>query len=79
MPVLYLGILKVILQDEDDLALFLANQYMIRDALCLSAPTPELLERALRGYHGRVFYDGTDDFEPEQLAPLVRKYGLVVL
>ncbi len=71
--------LKIILQDEDDLALFLANQYMIRDALCLSAPTPELLARALRGYHGRVFYDGTDDFDPEQLEPLVRKYGLVVL
>lgn len=71
--------IKVTLRDEDDVALFLANQYMIRDALCLSAPAPELLEQALRGYHGRAFYDSSDELESEQLEPLAKKYGLVIL
>ena len=40
---------------------------------------PELLERALRLYQGRAFWDGTGDLEPEFLAEMAKKYGLVLL
>ena len=41
--------------------------------------TKELLEKALRVYQGRALYDGTCDLEPEDLQPLVEKYGLILL
>jgi 5-methyltetrahydrofolate--homocysteine methyltransferase len=65
--------------DEDDLEIFEENQYMLRDALCISAYSPEILERTLRCYQGRAFYDGTGDFDQEFLQKLTAKYGLVVL
>jgi 5-methyltetrahydrofolate--homocysteine methyltransferase len=73
------GAIKVVVRDEDDLEIFEENQYMIRDALCISAYSPEILEKTVRCYQGRAFYDGTDDFEPDFLANLSEKYGLVVL
>ena len=73
------GALKVEILDEDDLLTFAANQYAIRDALCLWSDVPELLERALRIYQGRAFWDGTGALEPEFLARMSRTYGLVLL
>ena len=73
------GACKIVLDSEDELDIFAENQYMIEDALCLSSDSPALLERALRLYNGRAFYDGTGDLPPEVLLPLVEKYGLVVL
>lgn len=73
------GVSKILLSEEDDLDIFAENQYIIQDAICLSSDSPELMERALRLYNGRAFYDGTGDLDPEALAPLVEKYGLVVL
>lgn len=70
---------KIDIRREEDLELFEESQYMIRDALCLSSDSPELLERALRLYRGRAFYDGTGDIEDAVLRRLERKYGLVVL
>ena len=40
---------------------------------------PELLEGALRAYQGRAFYDGTAELEPEFLARMSEKYGLILL
>ena len=73
------GSLKILVQDEDDLDMFAENQYLVEDALCLSSDVPKLLEKALRIYQGRAFWDGTGDIEPEDLAPLVKKYGLIIL
>jgi 5-methyltetrahydrofolate--homocysteine methyltransferase len=73
------GACKIVLDDQDDVDIFAENQYMIEEALCLSSDSPVLLERALRLYNGRAFYDGTGDLEPEVLLPLVEKYGLIVL
>ncbi|MDD4715500.1 MAG: homocysteine S-methyltransferase family protein [Oscillospiraceae bacterium] len=73
------GATKLFLSEENDLYIFAENQYIIQDALCLSSHSLQLMERALRLYNGRAFYDGTGDLNPEDLAPLVRKYGLVVL
>jgi 5-methyltetrahydrofolate--homocysteine methyltransferase len=73
------GANKIVLEDEDDLDIFAANQYMIQEALCLSSDNPVLLEKALRLYNGRAFYDGTGALEAETLLPLVEKYGLIVL
>lgn len=73
------GALKIAVLEEDDLQVFAEEQYAVRDALCLWSDVPELMEGALRAYQGRAFYDGTADLEPEFLAEMTRKYGLIVL
>ena len=73
------GALKIEIMEEDDVLIFAENQYVVEDALCLWSDVPELLEQALRVYQGRAFWDGTGDMEDEDLAPLVKKYGLIIL
>ncbi len=73
------GALKIAVLEEDDVDIFAENQYAVRDALCVWSDVPELLERALRVYQGRAFYDGTAELEPEVLERLSRLYGLIVL
>lgn len=73
------GAIKIEIMEEDDVLIFAENQYAVEDALCLWSDVPELLEQALRVYQGRAFWDGTGDIEEEDLAPLVRKYGLILL
>ena len=51
----------------------------MKDALCLWSDVPQLLEKALRLYQGRAFWDGTGDLEEDFLAEMSRKYGLVLL
>lgn len=73
------GAMKVAIMEEDDVFIFAEHQYLIKDALCLWSDVPHLLEGALRVYQGRAFYDGTGDMEREELLPLVKKYGLILL
>lgn len=73
------GALKIAVLEEDDLQIFAEEQYAVRDALCIWSDVPELMEGALRAYQGRAFYDGTADLEPEFLAEMSRKYGLILL
>ena len=73
------GALKIAIYEEDDVDMFAENQYAVKDALCLTTDVPELLEKALRVYQGRAFWDGTEDLEPEFLARMSRDYGLVLL
>jgi len=73
------GALKIAILEEDDLDIFAENQYAVKDALCLFSDVPELLEGALRAYQGRAFYDGTAELEPEFLARMSEKYGLILL
>lgn len=73
------GALKIAILDEDDLWAFSEAQYAIRDALCLWSDVPELLEKALRYYQGRAFWDGTGDLEGDFLEEMARKYGLILL
>lgn len=71
--------LKILIHEQDDVDMFAENQYLVEDALCLCSDVPELLEQALRVYQGRAFWDGTGGIEPEELEPLVEKYGLILL
>ena len=73
------GALKIEVLDTDDLEIFAREQYAVRDALCLWSDVPELLEGALRAYQGRAFYDVTTELEPEFLARMSEKYGLILL
>ena len=74
------GALKISILREDDLDLFAENQYAVQDALCLWTDVPELLERALRLYQGRAFWDGTaGEIEAEFLAEMSRRYGFILL
>lgn len=73
------GALKIEIMEEDDVLIFAENQYAVEDALCFWSDVPELLEKALRVYQGRAFWDGTGDIEDEDLEPLVKKYGLILL
>ena len=73
------GALKIAILEEDDLDIFAENQYVVKDALCLWSDVPELLEKALRLYQGRAFWDGTEDLDEAFLQDMARKYGLVLL
>ena len=73
------GALKIAILEEDDLDIFAENQYVVKDALCLFSDVPELLEKALRIYQGRAFWDGTVDLEEDFLRDMAKKYGLVLL
>ena len=73
------GALKIAILEEDDLDIFAENQYVVKDALCLWSDVPELLEKALRLYQGRAFWDGTGDLEEPFLRERAVRYGLVLL
>ena len=73
------GAVKIAIRGEDDVDIFAQHQYAVREALCLYADVPELLEKALRVYQGRALYDGTGGLEPPELERLSRLYGLIVL
>lgn len=73
------GALKIAILEADDLDIFAENQYVVKDALCLWSDVPELLEKALRLYQGRAFWDGTGDLEEDFLQRMAERYGLVLL
>ena len=73
------GAVKIAIHEEDDVDIFAQHQYAVREALCLYADVPELLEKALRVYQGRAIYDGTGRLERADLERLSRLYGLIVL
>lgn len=73
------GALKIAILEEDDLDIFAENQYVVKDALCLWSDVPELLEKALRLYQGRAFWDGTEDLDEDFLREMAGRYGLVLL
>lgn len=73
------GALKIAILEEDDLDIFAENQYVVKDALCLWSDVPELLEKALRLYQGRAFWDGTEDLDEDFLREMAERYGLVLL
>ena len=73
------GAVKIAIHEEDDIDIFAQHQYAVREALCLYADVPELLEGALRVYQGRAFYDGTGGLERSELDRLGGLYGLIVL
>ena len=69
------SILALSIENEDELAAFTDNQYMITKPLCIKTGSAELLEAALRAYQGRAMYDGPLD--ESVLLPLSKKYGLI--
>lgn len=73
------GALKIAILDEDDVFAFVEAQYAIRDALCIWTDVPEYLEKALRLYQGRAFWDGTVDLEGDFLDRMSARYGLIQL
>lgn len=73
------GAIMVEIMEEDDIHIFAEHQYAVEDALCFWCDVPELLEKALRIYQGRAFYDGTCGMDAAELRHLVEKYGLIML
>ncbi len=73
------GAVKIAIQSQDDVDIFAAHQYAVREALCLWSDVPELMESALRAYQGRAFYDGTGGLDQAELDRLAGLYGLIVL
>ncbi len=71
--------LRLLVPDEDALAVFAAEQYMIKMPASIGTDDPVLMERALRAFCGRAMADGTCGLGAEVLRPLVGKYGLIVL
>ncbi len=71
--------IKVHLREVDDIELFAESLYMLDLPLCLSADDLSLFERAAMLYPGRALYDGTCDFEDEELRPILEKYGVIEL
>lgn len=73
------GAIMIEIMEEDDVHIFAEHQYAVEDALCFWCDVPELLEKALRVYQGRAFYDGTCGMDAADLRHLVEKYGLIML
>lgn len=65
--------------DDDELDIFCKEEYMIKMALCLSAPNEQLFAGAIRAFCGRAMYDGTSPLDADFLASMTKKYGLIIL
>lgn len=59
-----------------DIDEFEAAQYAVRKPLCIVCDDAALLDEALALYQGRALYAGS--LSDEELAPMVRRYGLVI-
>lgn len=69
-------IITVRINSEPDIDEFEAAQYAIRKPLCIVCDNADLLSDALALYQGRALYAGS--LSDEELAPLARRYGLVI-
>ena len=69
-------VISLRIQSADELDAFSDCQYMLTKPVCFCCDDAELLEQALRRYQGRALYDGS--LSEEALAPLVRRYGLLI-
>ena len=69
-------IITVRINCRPDIDEFESAQYAIRKPLCIVCDDAELLDEALMMYQGRALYAGS--LSDEVLAPLVRRYGLVI-
>ena len=61
----------------DDLEAFAEAQFSVAGPLCIACEDAEVLEKVLRLYQGRAVYSGS--LSALKLAPLVKKYGLIIL
>ncbi|MBR1987397.1 MAG: homocysteine S-methyltransferase family protein [Mogibacterium sp.] len=69
-------IITVKINCEPDIDEFEAAQYAVRKPLCIVCEDAALLNDALAVYQGRALYAGS--LSDEELAPLVRRYGLII-
>ncbi len=69
-------IITVRISSEPDIDEFEAAQYAIRKPLCIVCDDANLLSDALALYQGRALYAGS--LSDEELAPLARRYGLII-
>ena len=73
------AILKIVIENEDDLAFFESNSYAFKNPVCVKADNLFLLEMSARVFCGRLICDRSYDFTQESLEPLKQKYGLILL
>ena len=69
-------VIAVRIAASEDIDEFETAQYAVRKPLCIVCDDAGLLEEALRLYQGRALYAGS--LKDAELAPLVRKYGLII-
>ena len=70
------AVMAIEIRSEADIENFEVAQYAIRKPLCIVCDDRQLLDRALRLYQGRALYAGS--LSEEELAPLVKKYGMQI-
>ncbi len=69
-------IITIRISCDSDIDEFESAQYAIRKPLCIVCDDVKLLDEALALYQGRAIYAGS--LSDEALAPLVRRYGLII-
>ena len=69
-------IITIRISCEPDIDEFEAAQYAIRKPLCIVCDDAALLDEALMLYQGRALYAGS--LSDEELAPMVKRYGLII-
>lgn len=69
-------VITIRIGEEADLDDFGMAQYAVRKPLCIVCDDAALLDEALMLYQGRALYAGS--LSDEELAPMVRRYGLVI-
>lgn len=72
-------VINVEVMETDDVDFLAQNYYMFNAPLCVETPNIALLEAVARMYNGRLIIPNKDDFDPEMLDYLVKKYGLIPL
>ncbi|NLD88714.1 MAG: hypothetical protein GX633_10735, partial [Clostridiales bacterium] len=72
-------IIKIRIEDEDELEIFLENQYLMKLPVCIVSESPEIMEKAVRRYNGRAVFDNSSDLPSELIEKLSQSYGLIKL
>lgn len=71
--------IRVLVSSGDDVEYLRENLYMIEMPLCVATHDIALLTRVARMYGGNLLFDNAEQLPKEQLDPLCKKYGMLVI
>lgn len=71
--------IKVFVESQDDVECLSENLYMMEMPLCIATHDIDLLSQIARIYSGTLLFDNTEEIPKEQLEPLCKKYGMLII
>lgn len=73
------SVIKVLVETSEDAEYLCENLYMIEMPLCVATHDITLLNMIARLYSGTLLFDNIEEIPKEQLQPLCKKYGMLVI